>query len=54
MKCICSKCGKEVPSGVKNHFTAEDGRIYCKECSKNVKECSKRIKEILIKLEEKE
>lgn len=52
MKCVCSKCGKRVPYAVKDHFTGDDGCIYCKECSKGVNPCDKRIKDILIKLEE--
>lgn len=54
MKCSCYKCGVEVPSGVENHFTSEDGRILCNECSVGVVPCEDRLKALLIEIEKKE
>lgn len=51
IKCSCHSCGCEVPAGVENHFTADDGRILCGKCSVGVKPCSDRIKQILISKE---
>lgn len=53
MKCSCYKCGVEVPSGVENHFTSEDGRILCNECSVGVVPCEDRLKALLIEIEKK-
>lgn len=50
--CSCYECGKEVPYGADNHFTAYDGRILCKECSKGIDPCSDELKAILRELEE--
>lgn len=44
LKYACNKCKKEVG---KKHFTAEDGRILCNECSQGVKPCSERIQKII-------
>lgn len=49
IRCICNKCGVSVPNKIDEHFTAEDGRILCKNCSIGVKPCSPRIKKLLIK-----
>jgi len=54
VKCSCYKCGVEVPPGVANHFTAEDGRILCDKCSTNVVPCSDRVKKMLIECEDKQ
>jgi hypothetical protein len=52
IKCSCHKCGAEVPGGVLNHFTAEDGRILCDKCSKGLKPVNERIKAMLSDMEQ--
>ena len=56
MKCACYKCGKEVPTGVDNHFIDESGKIFCVKCSKQYgyTPVSERIKRMLLEIELKE
>lgn len=50
--CSCYECGAEVPKGIDNHFTAEDGRILCENCSVGVEPCTERIRNIIRKYED--